>query len=120
VLVVVFDDNLLSSASILNQLQSAGHEAIPAGTILEARQGVPRRPDAILINLAARSFEPPALIRQLLNEPAMHGAQVIGFCGHLDEPRKTKAREAGCHHVISNAQAHKQLVVTLKQLLYLT
>lgn len=116
-LVLLFDDNLLSSASILNQLESAGHEAMSAGTILEARQAVPRRPDAILINLTARSFEPPALIAQLLNEPAMQGSPLFGFCGHLDELRKSKALEAGCHHIISNAQAHKQLVTTLVQFL---
>lgn len=114
---MIFNDNLLSSASILNQLQSAGHEALSASTVAEARHAVPRRPDAILINLMARSFEPPALIRQLLKEPAMHGAQVIGFCGHLDELRKTSALKAGCHHIISNAQAHKQLITTLEQLL---
>lgn len=116
-LVIVFDDNLLSSAAILNQLQSAGHEAVSAGTVADARRAVPRRPDALLINLMARSFDPPALIRVLRSEPAMRGAQMIGFCGHRDELLKTKGREAGCRHIISNAQAHKQLVYTLEQLL---
>lgn len=114
-LVVVFDDNLLSSASILNQLQSSGHEVVSASTALEARRAVPRRPDVLLVNLTARSFDPPALISQLLREPAMQGTQVVGFCGHLDELRKKQALEAGCHHVISNAQAYKQLVATLQQ-----
>lgn len=116
-LVLIFDDNLLTSASLLTQLQSAGHEAIFASTVAEARSAVPRRPDALLINLMARAFDPPALIRQLLKDPPMHGAQIVGFCGHLDELRKAGAREAGCHHIISNAQAQKQLVATLEQLL---
>lgn len=116
-LVLIFDDNLLSSASLLNQLQSAGHDGIVAGTTQEARRSVPRRPDVTLVNLMARSFEPPALIRQLRTEPVVRGITVVGFCGHLDQARRTKALEAGCHHVISNAQAHKQLVPTLEQLL---
>ena len=116
-LILIFDDNLLSSASLLSQLQSSGHEALAVSTAVEARRTVPRRPDALLINLMARAFDPPTLIRQLLMDPAMQGAQIVGFCGHLDELRKTGARDAGCHHVISNAQAHKQLITTLEQLL---
>lgn len=115
-LVLIFDDNLLSSASLLNQLQFAGHEGIIAGTVQEARRAVPRRPDVILMNLVARSFDPPVLIRQLRSEAAMHGAPIVGFCGHQDALRKKNAVEAGCHRVISNAQAHKQLAATLEQL----
>ncbi len=115
--VLIFDDNLLSSASLLNQVQAGGHEAIIAGTVQEARHAVPRRPDIILMNLVARSFDPPEVIRQLRSEAAMHGAPIVGFCGHEDALRKKNAIDAGCHHVISNAQAHKQLVGTLEQLL---
>lgn len=116
-LVLIFDDNLLSSASLVTQLRSGGHEVITAGTVQEARRVVPRRPDAIVVNLVARAFDPPALIQQLRNDPAMHGARIIGFCGHLEHLRRAKALEAGCHHIISNAQAYKQLSATLEQLL---
>ncbi|HET6781646.1 MAG TPA: hypothetical protein VFH67_06095 [bacterium] len=115
--VLVFDDNLLSSASLLSQLQSTGHDAIAVNTAVEARRAVPRRPDALLINLMARAFDPYSLIHELREDPAMQDTPIVGFCGHLDELRKKSALEAGCHHIISNAQAHKQLVATLQQLL---
>lgn len=115
-LVLIFDDNLLTSASVLDQLRRSGHEAVIVGTIQEARQAVPRRPDVVLINLMARAFDPPALIRQLRAEPAFTSGRVVGYCGHLEHTRRARALDAGCHHVISNAQALRQLNETLAKL----
>lgn len=115
-LVLVFDDNLLTSASLLDQLAHAGHDAIVAATIEQARQDVPHRPHAVLINLMARTFDPPALIRQLRGDPALGAGRLIGFCGHLEQTRRAQALEAGCDHVITNAQALKQLNETLDAL----
>ena len=111
--VLVLDDNLLSSASLRNQLERAGHRVV----VVRDPEQLPRAArgvDAIVVNLMVRGFDPLVAIRQL--RPALRGARWIGFCGHRDVTRRSEALAAGCDHVITNAQALRQLNETLAEL----
>ncbi len=115
--VLVLDDNLLSCTTVLDQLRRSGHTPIVAGTGPEALRAAHQHlPNLVLVNLAAHAFDPLVLIRAVRGDPALSTCRIVGFCGHLDEMRQTSARAAGCHHIITNAQAVHQLAATLANL----
>jgi PleD family two-component response regulator len=115
--VLVGDDNLQSSTAILSQLSIAGHRPTRARTEADALRIVQRLlPDLVLLNLAARSFDPFDLIKTFRGAPTLKEKRIVGFCGHLEHARRAKAQEAGCDHIITNAAAMGQLAAVLKTL----
>ncbi len=115
--VLVLDDNLLSRTTILNQLRVTGHAPELASNVSEALAvATQHHPDFVLINLAATTFDPLGLIRAFREDPHLRPCRLVGFCGHLEHARQTSAREAGCHYIITNAQALRQLAATLAML----
>ncbi len=112
--ILVVDDNLLSSTTVLDQLQRAGHSPVVAAQLPEALFAAQQQPpDLILINLAATAFDPPNLIKAIRTDPGLRNCRVVGFCGHLEHARRASALEAGCDQVITNAVALRQLAVVL-------
>ncbi len=115
--VLVLDDNLLSRTAILNQLRRSGHAPELASNIPEALAAATQHhPHFVLINLAATTFDPLVLIQAFRKDPHLSPCPLVGFCGHLEHARQTSAREAGCHYIITNAQALRQLAATLAML----
>ncbi len=115
--VLVLDDNLLSSTTVLNQLRLSGHEPVVAKSLSEAlTAAAQRRPQFLLVNLGAATFDPLAFIRAVRADSRLQTCSLVGFCGHLEHARHAQAREAGCHHIITNAQALQHLAATLATL----
>jgi CheY-like chemotaxis protein len=104
VFVLIADDNLLSCTRLLGQLHAAGWEARAAGPGPEgmtlARQ---KRPDVIVVNLAATSHDAALFITALKAEPDLAPIPVLGFCGHREASRREAAMSAGCARVVTNS-----------------
>jgi CheY-like chemotaxis protein len=102
--VLVADDNLLSCTRLLGQLHAAGWDARAACAGPEAmtlaRQ---KRPDVIVVNLAATSHDAALFIGALKAEPDLAAIPVLGFCGHRDVTRREAAAAAGCDRVVANS-----------------
>src|SRR5207249_1170605 len=83
--ILVVDDNLLFSASLMTALKRLGLGVSivdgPGRVLSRARELLPV---AILINLAARSLDSPARVQELKAEPALSEVPVIGYCGHME------------------------------------
>jgi two-component system cell cycle response regulator DivK len=102
--VLVVDDNLLSCTRLLSQLQAAGWQAAAVGFgpegLTQARQ---RRPDVVVVNLAAHASDATLFVRALKAEPDLAAIPVLGFCGHRETRRREAALAAGCDRVVSNS-----------------
>jgi CheY-like chemotaxis protein len=102
--VLVVDDNLLSCTRLLGQVRAAGWDARAAGPGPEgmtlARQ---KRPDVIVVNLAATSHDAALFIGAVKAEPDLAPIPVLGFCGHRDVTRREAAAAAGCDRVVANS-----------------
>jgi CheY-like chemotaxis protein len=109
--VLIVDDNLLSCTRLLSQAQAAGWQARALGLgpegLTQARQ---RRPDAIVVNLAAASSDAALFIQALKAEPDLAPIPVLGFCGHRETRRREAAFAAGCDRVVSNSSISSGLV----------
>lgn len=113
--VLVVDDNLLSSTTILSQLHTGGHRPALAGTEADALRTLRDTSfDFVLINLAAHRFDPVSLISTFRKTPELKTCRIVGFCGHLEHARRKAAQEAGCDHVMTNAVALRQLTTALE------
>lgn len=114
--VLIVDDNLLSCTRLLHQVRQAGWSAsgCGAGQALEGARR--RRPDVIVVNLAARSPDPLALIRSVRAEPDLAAIRLLGFCSHTDTARRRAAAEAGCDRVATNASVARDLPALLADL----
>jgi two-component system OmpR family response regulator len=108
--VLIVDDNLLSCTRLLSQAQAAGWQARALGLgpegLTQARQ---RRPDAIVVNLAASS-NAALFIQALKAEPDLAPIPVLGFCGHREARRREAAFAAGCDRVVTNLSISTELV----------
>jgi two-component system OmpR family response regulator len=108
--ILVVDDNLLSCTRLLSQAQASGWQAQAVGFgpegLTQARQ---RRPDAIVVNLAAASSDTTLFIQALKAEPDLAAIPVLGFCGHRESRTREAALAAGCDRVVSNSMIASEL-----------
>jgi CheY-like chemotaxis protein len=115
--VLVVDGNLLSCTRLLSQARAAGWQAQAVGLGPEgltlARQ---RRPDAIIVNLAAGASDATLFVRALKAEPDLAPIPVLGFCGHRESRRREAALAAGCDRVVSNSSMSAQLPALVEML----
>ncbi len=114
--VLIVDDNLLSCTRLLQQAQVAGWTASgcgPSQALVAARR---RRPDVIVVNLAATSYDAPHLIQEFKAEPDLAPIPLLAFCGHRDAARRQAAMDAGCDRLVSNSSVAQHLVTLVQDL----
>ena len=114
--VLVVDDNLLSCTRLLDQVSGAGWSSVACAASQALEGARRRRPDVIVVNLAARSHDSIDLIRTLKTEPDLAASPVLGFCGHTDTSRHRAASDAGCDRVATNASVAQHLPTLLSDL----
>jgi hypothetical protein len=109
-LVLLFDDNLMTSKRVVLQLERAGYRinglrAFPDEALQES-------PHVVLINLGSRAFASGLIVEQARRR--FPNARVIGFCGHLEIERRREAKAAGIHKLLTNDQAFNELANLLR------
>jgi len=112
--ILILDDNLMTASAIERQLWKAGHTATTVGSAAHGLEVLRMQdPQVAIVNLAARGFDAVDAIRTLRGSTAGNRVRIIGFCGHTDQLRRTRAYDAGADLVITNAQALKMLIDVL-------
>ena len=114
--VLVADDDLLFSTQIESALAAHGHRAWVVRTAPAFEQALRRRPDAAIVNLAARMDVIDA-VRRAKADPVTRTIPVLGFCGHADAARRRAAEAAGCDRVATNGEVSNNLTRLLETLL---
>ncbi|HZS01687.1 MAG TPA: hypothetical protein VFE37_23420 [Chloroflexota bacterium] len=104
-LVLALVPDLMFATQIEEALERLGYTPcfLADGAALLARaQGAP--PALVLLDLAARGADVPAVIRALKDDPATGGVPVVAFGPHLDEAARAAAVTAGADAVVANSK----------------
>lgn len=105
--VIVADDDLLFSSRLSAALTRLGYRPVvvrTAGAFQSALRDAEARHclSAVIVNLAARTFDATETVRCVKEGEASRRTPVLGFCGHRDVARAGAARAAGCDAVTTN------------------
>ncbi|HKX16884.1 MAG TPA: response regulator [bacterium] len=115
--IVVADDDLLLSSRVSASLERLGYRAVVVRSAAALETAIGNRPDAVIVNLAARRFDAPAAIRRIKGDGTTRAIPLLGFCGHRDTERARAAVAAGCDAVTTNGVITADLSRALKALL---
>ena len=111
---------LVDDLFFVAKIQEAARTAGVAVHALDARgktAGVAEaRPQAVLLDLNARSFSSLDWIRALKSDPATSSIRIIGFVSHVQEQLISEARAAGCDTIMARSAFSKQLPDLLRGL----
>lgn len=110
-------DNLLVSSRIAGRLKAAGWTVEIESRPDRVCGHAAGRPRAILLDLTVRDLDFPDFFRSLASDPSLRMVPVVGFCGHLDRPRREAALAAGCASVVPNSAAAEDPAGLLERLL---
>jgi CheY-like chemotaxis protein len=110
-LVLLLDDNLLSSARITPQLQALGRQVKIARRLPETLDA----PELVLINLGSRPLNGVTLIAAC--RARFPAARLVGFCGHLEVEIRREAKARGIDRLLTNDQAMAELATALAPML---
>lgn len=114
--VLIVDENLLSCTRLIEQAQVAGWTASGCGPKAALAAARRRRPDVVVVNLAAASGDAPQVIRAFKTEPDLAPIPVLAFCGHREAARRKAAADAGCDRVVSNSSVAQHLATLVRDL----
>jgi len=93
--VLLLDDNLMTSSRVASALRTRGCEVVVS-------RAAPNEGafDYVLLNLGSRSLNGVELLPGLRTR--FEGAQLFGFCGHLEIEIRRTAKEAGIDRLLTN------------------
>jgi DNA-binding NarL/FixJ family response regulator len=102
--ILLLDDNLMTSARLVNFLRSRGCEVLLARQLPDQSTFVF---DWVILNLGSRSMNGIGLLTQA--QSTFPDAKTAGFCGHLEIEIRRAAKAAGIGHLMTNEQVAEQL-----------
>jgi CheY-like chemotaxis protein len=112
-------DDLITPSRVREGARPLGYEVSVAATATAAREAALVTPPlvAILVNLSARRYDPPAVIRDLKAMEETRQIPVLGFAGHVEREKHEAARAAGADLVAANSSVALHLPALLSRLL---
>lgn len=113
-LVLLLDDNLMTTARVRSQLEKVNYRVQMARRLPENGPDtatVLNPPDLVIINLGSRSIDGIALIKSCLQQYPK--ARVVGFCGHAEIEIRRAAKQAGLSRILTNDEALQNLAYSL-------
>jgi hypothetical protein len=108
VVLAVFDDLLLGS-NVLGMLQAAGHDA----RLVSANDLDPAGADALIVDLAAGTFDGVALVEGLGAQPI----RTLGVYSHVDADTKRRADAAGFDLVVPRSRLAREGAALVERLM---
>lgn len=101
-MIYLLTDNLLFSSKITGNLRNTGQDVrvFTQADALEQALAV-NNPDVLLVNLSARTYDPVALIQNLVSIPDR--PRIVAFCGHADDETRTAGLASGADVVVANS-----------------
>ena len=112
--VVALVDDLFFVAKIREAAKSAGVVVHGFDARRDPASVAEARPQAVLLDLNARSFSSLDWIHALKADPATSSIRIIGFVSHVQEQLISEARAAGCDTVMARSAFSKQLPELLR------
>ncbi len=101
--VLLLDDNLLTSARITPQLKTLGYETKIARRLPE----MPDAPELVLINLGSRPLNGLDLLDEC--RARFPSTRIVGFCGHLEIEIRREAKARGVDKLLTNDMVMSEL-----------
>jgi CheY-like chemotaxis protein len=74
-------------------------------------------PQAVLVNLTARRYDPMGIITALKADPLSQSLPLLAFAGHVEKEKHAAARAAGADMVAANSSVSLHLSALLTRLL---
>ncbi|HEY6564663.1 MAG TPA: hypothetical protein VIY86_09220 [Pirellulaceae bacterium] len=106
--IIVLSNDLRTTSRICADSVAAGWEAstcLAWDPLHEQMETV--QPDVVLLDLASIPAHPSEI--QRLKAVARGGTRLIAFGPHVQTEKLQAARDAGCDHVVTNGQIHRDL-----------
>lgn len=119
-ILLLVSDDLMFPSRVREGVRPLGYTLRVVGTeaaALEAAGQAGTVPDAILVNLTARRYDAPHLIRELKATEATKAIPLLAFAGHVEKEKHAAAREAGADLVAANSSVSLHLAPLLSRLL---
>jgi CheY-like chemotaxis protein len=117
---LLVSDDLMFPSRVREGVRPLGYSltvvGTEAGALAAARKQGPA-PDAIMVNLTARRYDAPALIRSLKADEGTRGIPLLAFAGHVEKEKHESARAAGADLVAANSSVSLHLAALLSRLL---
>ena len=94
--ILIFEDNLMWSARLVQSLRALGHEPVVRTSLPATDEGA----EVAIVNLGSPTLRPEDLV-PMLNEM---GVRVIGHAGHKEKDLHSLGRDLGCHTLATNSE----------------
>lgn len=107
-LVLLLDDNLMTTARIRSQMEKVGYRVKIARCLPEK---IDDELELVIINLGSRTLQGNALIQTVMQQ--FPKSRVIGFCGHAEVQIRQQAKQAGLSRILTNDEALQDLAKSL-------
>lgn len=117
---LLVSDDLMFPSRVREGLRPLGFALVVVGTeasALAAAGNVDSVPDAILVNLTARRYDAPGLIRALKTAEATRAIPLLAFAGHVEKEKHEAARASGADLIAANSSVSLHLAALLSRLL---
>ncbi len=117
---LLVSDDLMFPSRIREGSRPLGYTLKVVGTEAAACAAARRQdpvPAAILVNLTARRYDAPQLIRELKSDGAARNIPLLAFAGHVEKEKHAAARAAGADLVAANSSVSLHLASLLSRLL---
>jgi CheY-like chemotaxis protein len=117
---LLVSDDLMFPSRVREGVRPLGCKLTVAGTADAARNAAKEqesRPDAILINLTARRYDAPELIRELKADESTRTIPLLAFAGHVEKEKHAAARAAGADLIAANSSVSLHLGALLSRLM---
>lgn len=108
--VLLLSDDLLLPSRVKEALRPLGWPLTVTATGIDA--ALSQSPDLVIVNLAARRFDPLAAVRAA----KAAGRKVLAFAGHVEAEKHAAARDAGADLVAANSSVALHFPALLRQL----
>ena len=105
--ILVFEDNLMWSARLVQSLKALGHEPLVRTALPDSSEGAA----VAIVNLGSPKLKPEELVPRLT---AM-GIHVIGHAGHKEKELHALGREVGCNTLATNSELTFKLPALIEQ-----
>jgi CheY-like chemotaxis protein len=118
--ILLLSDDLLFPSRVREALRGGPYSLRTVGTLAALNAALtPSLPMAILVNLAARRYDPLEALQQLKTGGATRAVPILAFAGHIETAKHEAARAAGADLVAANSSVSLHLPALLKRLLNL-
>jgi CheY-like chemotaxis protein len=117
---LLVSDDLMFPSRVREGLRPLGYALRVVATeaaALEAAGQPDAALDAILVNLTARRYDAPQLIRALKASDTTRAIPLLAFAGHVEKDKHEAARAAGADMVAANSSVSMHLAALLSRLL---